>query len=169
MVIRALGCIVGAHLVIRSSIDRGSRIKVGNTTRLRSAPGRSWEMMCVRTVRSAMSAMCLPEVHCIACRQYIPFPWSGSTTSSSPLTDPALGSSRDERVPEELKNEPQSADMMGRKGTRGVSDVGKEVVEGRWYGGSKRAQRAEGRESRSRSREEKKAARKNDVGDEEGA
>jgi hypothetical protein len=38
------------YFVIRSSIDRGSRIKVGKTTRLRSAPGRSWEIMWVRTV-----------------------------------------------------------------------------------------------------------------------
>jgi hypothetical protein len=35
--------------VILSSILLGSRIKVGSTTRLRSAPGRSWEMMCERT------------------------------------------------------------------------------------------------------------------------
>ena len=47
---RKITHVVGAHLVIRSSMDRGSRIKVGSTTRLRSAPGRSWEMMCVRTV-----------------------------------------------------------------------------------------------------------------------
>ena len=38
-----------AYLVMRSSMLRGSRMKVGRTTRLRSAPGRSWEMMCVRT------------------------------------------------------------------------------------------------------------------------
>lgn len=30
-----------SYLVIRSSIDRGSRMNVGRTTRLRSAPGRS--------------------------------------------------------------------------------------------------------------------------------
>lgn len=29
------------HFVIRSSIDRGSRMKVGRVTRLKSAPGRS--------------------------------------------------------------------------------------------------------------------------------
>jgi hypothetical protein len=38
-------CDCGTHLVMRSSIDRGSRMKVGSVTRLRSAPGRSWEMM----------------------------------------------------------------------------------------------------------------------------
>lgn len=38
------------YLVMRSSIDLGSRIKVGRTTRLKSAPGRSCEMICERTV-----------------------------------------------------------------------------------------------------------------------
>lgn len=38
------------YFVIRSSMDLGSRIKVGNTTRLRSAPGRSCEMMWLRTI-----------------------------------------------------------------------------------------------------------------------
>ena len=37
------------NFVIRSSIDRGSRIKVGSVTLLRSAPGRNWDMMCPRT------------------------------------------------------------------------------------------------------------------------
>lgn len=37
------------HFVILSSMLRGSRIKVGRTTRLRSAPGRSWEIMWERT------------------------------------------------------------------------------------------------------------------------
>jgi hypothetical protein len=36
---------VRTHFVMRSNIDRGSRIKVGSVTRLRSAPGRSWEMI----------------------------------------------------------------------------------------------------------------------------
>jgi hypothetical protein len=40
-----------SHFVMRSSIDRGSRMKVGRVTRLRSAPGRSCEMMCESTVR----------------------------------------------------------------------------------------------------------------------
>lgn len=40
---------MASYLVIRSSILRGSRMKVGRTTRLRSAPGRSWEMMCMST------------------------------------------------------------------------------------------------------------------------
>lgn len=30
---------------MRSSIDRGSRMKVGSVTRLKSAPGRSWDMI----------------------------------------------------------------------------------------------------------------------------
>ena len=37
------------NFVILSSIDLGSKMKVGRTTRLRSAPGRSWEMMWERT------------------------------------------------------------------------------------------------------------------------
>lgn len=40
---------VDTDFVIRSSIDLGSNIKVGRVTRLRSAPGRSWEMMWDRT------------------------------------------------------------------------------------------------------------------------
>ena len=38
-----------AYLVILSSMLRGSKMKVGKTTRLRSAPGLSWEMMCDKT------------------------------------------------------------------------------------------------------------------------
>lgn len=38
--------------VILSSMDRGSRMKVGKATRLRSAPGRNWEMICERTALS---------------------------------------------------------------------------------------------------------------------
>lgn len=38
--------------VILSSMLRGSRMKVGRTTRLRSAPGRSCEMMWERTARA---------------------------------------------------------------------------------------------------------------------
>ena len=36
--------------VIRSSIDLGSNMNVGRVTRLRSAPGRNWDMMWDRTV-----------------------------------------------------------------------------------------------------------------------
>lgn len=36
---------ITAYFVILSSILRGSRMKVGKTTRLRSAPGRSCEMI----------------------------------------------------------------------------------------------------------------------------
>lgn len=39
-----------SYLVIRSSMLRGSRIKVGRVILLRSAPGLSWEMMCVSTL-----------------------------------------------------------------------------------------------------------------------
>jgi hypothetical protein len=38
------------HFVMRSSIDRGSRMKVGSVTRLRSAPGRSCDMMWESTI-----------------------------------------------------------------------------------------------------------------------
>src|SRR5690242_2357465 len=38
-----------SHLVMRSNMDRGSRMKVGRVTRLRSAPGRSCDMMCEST------------------------------------------------------------------------------------------------------------------------
>lgn len=34
-----------AYFVILSSIDLGSKMNVGRTTLLRSAPGRSWEMI----------------------------------------------------------------------------------------------------------------------------
>lgn len=44
------GC-AQTDFVIRSSMERGSRIKVGNVTLLRSAPGRSWAMMCESTAR----------------------------------------------------------------------------------------------------------------------
>lgn len=50
------GMEVCTHFVIRSSIDLGSRMKVGSTTLLRSAPGRSWEMMWERTVIAQESA-----------------------------------------------------------------------------------------------------------------
>ena len=36
---------MGVYFVIRSNIDRGSSMKVGSTTLLRSAPGRSCEMI----------------------------------------------------------------------------------------------------------------------------
>lgn len=45
-----------AYLVMRSSMDLGSRMKVGSTTRLRSAPGRNCEMMCERTGLVSASA-----------------------------------------------------------------------------------------------------------------
>lgn len=48
----ALGVVgvVPTHFVIRSSMDRGSKMKVGRVTRLKSAPGRSCDMICMSTV-----------------------------------------------------------------------------------------------------------------------
>lgn len=46
-ILEALGA--RTHFVILSSIDLGSRMKVGSVTLLKSAPGRSCEMMCERT------------------------------------------------------------------------------------------------------------------------
>jgi hypothetical protein len=49
-----------SHFVMRSNIDRGSRMKVGRVTRLRSAPGRSCDMMCESTtVQSYVSQLFL--------------------------------------------------------------------------------------------------------------
>lgn len=47
-----------AHFVILSSMLRGSRMKVGSTTRLRSAPGRSWEMMWPSTEAVMVNSLC---------------------------------------------------------------------------------------------------------------
>lgn len=45
--------------MIRSNIDLGSSMKVGSTTLLKSAPGRSWEIMWDRTVQRIIeSAYC---------------------------------------------------------------------------------------------------------------
>ena len=122
---------------MRSNIDRGSRIKVGSTTRLRSAPGRSWEMICDRTERVSMSA----DLHSVVDQNShghpLPFPWSGSTSSSSPLVFSTLsleGSSSDERAPVMLKKEPQSADMVSeRRG--GAGCFAAEDMAGRYGGG----------------------------------
>lgn len=73
---------------------------------------------------------------------YVPFPWSGSTISSSPLTGSALGSSC-ERLPETWKKEPQSADMM--VGSRNARS-GKEVVKRQPVGGERKSQGGEERE-----------------------
>lgn len=40
------------YFVIRSNIDRGSKMNVGSVTLLRSAPGRSCDMICDRTFES---------------------------------------------------------------------------------------------------------------------
>ena len=49
------------HFVMRSSIDRGSRMKVGRVTRLKSAPGRSWDIICMSTV-TCLSCQSIPVV-----------------------------------------------------------------------------------------------------------
>ena len=49
-----------SYFVILSSIDRGSKIKVGSTTLLKSAPGRNWEIMCDRTVFSIRTNSTIP-------------------------------------------------------------------------------------------------------------
>ena len=80
------------YFVMRSSIDRGSRMKVGRTTRLKSAPGRSWEMICESTTKSCQQrfhafrpwALCVSSRPDIS-RDILPLPCSGSTISSSPL------------------------------------------------------------------------------------
>lgn len=48
-----------SHFVILSSMDLGSKKKVGRVTLLRSAPGRNWEMMCERTEPWSASSMAL--------------------------------------------------------------------------------------------------------------
>lgn len=50
-------------MVIRSNIDRGSRMKVGSVIRLRSAPGRSCEMMWVRTAAGGGSLVFVLQRH----------------------------------------------------------------------------------------------------------
>lgn len=73
-------------MVMRSSMLRGSRMKVGRTTLLRSAPGLSWDMMCDRTgqlgqrMRAPSSTGNGASGRVLADR---PFPCSGSTTSVS--------------------------------------------------------------------------------------
>src|SRR5688572_22590855 len=44
-----------AHFVILSNIDRGSNMNVGSVTRLKSAPGRSCDIMCMSTVSGSQS------------------------------------------------------------------------------------------------------------------
>lgn len=49
---------VGSYLVIRSSMLRGSKMKVGSTTLLKSAPGRSCDIMWDKTTpRSAFASL----------------------------------------------------------------------------------------------------------------
>lgn len=44
------------HFVMRSSMDLSSKMNVGRVIRDRSAPGRSWAMMCERTFLMSDSA-----------------------------------------------------------------------------------------------------------------
>ena len=126
-------------------MDRGSRIKVGSTTRLRSAPGRSWEMICDKTERVSMSTGLCSVVDQNSHGHPLPFPWSGSTSSSSPLVFSTLsleGSSSDERAPVMLKKEPQSADIIlerrgGRSGVFRGGRYGGKI----WRGEGKREKR----------------------------
>lgn len=109
--------VFATHFVILSSMLRGSRMKVGRTTRLRSAPGRSWEMMCERTGRRAdcqytgalqaaaprgsaggsraRRGSCAGRARR---RTGSPLPWSGSTTCVSSSLSPTLASSVEERA-----------------------------------------------------------------------
>ena len=45
------------HFVILSSMDLGSKIKVGRVTLLRSAPGRSCDMICESTLSAIPLSM----------------------------------------------------------------------------------------------------------------
>jgi hypothetical protein len=54
------------HFVILSNMLRGSKMKVGSTTRLKSAPGRNWEMMCDRTIQFGQLFSLLPHLYKIS-------------------------------------------------------------------------------------------------------
>ena len=69
---------LGTYFVIRSSIDRGSRMKVGSVTLLKSAPGRSCEMICDKTTESVCEAWWAWGRYSVS-----PLPWSGSTTADN--------------------------------------------------------------------------------------
>jgi hypothetical protein len=90
--------------VILSSIDRGSRMKVGRVTRLRSAPGRSCEMICMSTFEE-LQVSYIPSigfrVHIMltALCKHVLLPCSESmTVSSSRVTSSPLVSSVDDRT-----------------------------------------------------------------------
>lgn len=105
-----------SHFVILSSMLLGSRIKVGKTTRLRSAPGRSWEMMWERTARGEVCMSARVDRRrpgrrrrVIKARGYnaeqeakrggsSPLPWSGSMTWVSSSVSAARASSAEERL-----------------------------------------------------------------------
>jgi hypothetical protein len=62
--------------VILSSILLGSRMKVGSTTRLKSAPGRSWLMICDSTVqRISTRSLCLRALCPHHFPDLVPRPW----------------------------------------------------------------------------------------------
>jgi hypothetical protein len=77
-----------SYFVMRSNIDRGSRINVGSVTRLRSAPGRSCDIRCMTTGRDQVAS--LVQYHLL-------LPCSGSMTVSSSTS---LDSSLEPRLPE---------------------------------------------------------------------
>ena len=99
--------VVGTDFVILSNMDLGSRMKVGRVMRLRSAPGRSCDIMWVRTTVSQVSVL-FAAMHSLSGilseRISLPLPWSESTTvSSSPGKLSALPSSLLDRTPKILQ------------------------------------------------------------------
>jgi hypothetical protein len=88
----------GTHFVILSSILLGSRMKVGSTTRLRSAPGRSWLMICDKTKHSLHQSPLLLLGRNISS----PFPCSGSTTVVSSSGPSDFDSSYEDLLPIKL-------------------------------------------------------------------
>lgn len=97
-----------AYFVILSSILRGSRMKVGSTTLLRSAPGRRFAIMCEST--AGKPSALIPAIR--ACHEHslknIPLPCSGSTcwVSSSELS--LRTSSTGDLGPDGAANQPVS-------------------------------------------------------------
>jgi len=107
-ILKVLLC-VQTYFVILSSIDLGSNINVGSVTRLRSAPGRSCDMMCMSTVECIVSYVIECASMQRACDVDMPLPWSVSTTvSSSLVTSSLLISSIDDRLPNTRKSAPMT-------------------------------------------------------------
>ena len=82
------------HFVIRSSILLGSSMNVGSVTRLRSAPGRSCDIMCMRTfcVRLLVSSSTNGSSWSMYHVYDVPLPCSASTTVSSSVRCASLAS-----------------------------------------------------------------------------